>query len=274
VPPEVSDLQRVLGALRGVRRHRDQYLAVCPAHDDRRPSLAVRPTDSGRILLYCHAGCSVEAIAAAIGLPREVYGLPPPRGRGRILDMPREVAGYDYFTPAGELVYQVVRYSEPKDFRQRRPDGHGGWTWNLDGVEPIPYNLPAIYKRPEQPVFVVEGEKDVESLRPLGLLATCNSGGAGKWKHEYGTHFRGRRVAILPDHDWAGYQHGLQVAACLLAYASSIRTCYLPGLPDGGDVSDFLEMHCAGWTPKQKKDEIVKLVKASPEWRLLPGVAA
>ena len=37
-------------------------------------------------------------------------------------------ATYDYRDEAGRLTYQVVRYP-PKDFRQRRPDGSGGWVW-------------------------------------------------------------------------------------------------------------------------------------------------
>src|SRR5262245_12202165 len=41
------------------------------------------------------------------------------------------VAKYDYTDPDGKLLYQVLRL-EPKDFRQRRPDGNGGWIWKLD----------------------------------------------------------------------------------------------------------------------------------------------
>src|SRR6266850_1768518 len=42
-----------------------------------------------------------------------------------------------------QLLFQVVRY-QPKDFKQRRPDGQGAWIWNLDGVRPVLYRLPEL----------------------------------------------------------------------------------------------------------------------------------
>ena len=71
----------------------------------------------------------------------------------------------------------MVRY-EPKDFRQRRPDGQGGWTWQVKGVRQVPYRL---FERAnaagDPPVLIVEGEKDVDRLASLGFVATCNAGG-------------------------------------------------------------------------------------------------
>src|SRR5262245_18843335 len=92
------------------------------------------------------------------------------------------VARYPYHDETGDLLYQVVRY-EPKTFRPLKPDG----TWNLKGVRRVLYNLPALIEAVanEQPVIVVEGEKDVESLRRLNIVATTNPGGAGKWQVEY-----------------------------------------------------------------------------------------
>ena len=88
------------------------------------------------------------------------------------------VATYDYVDPeTGEVRFQVVRY-EPKDFRQRRPDGFGGWSWSVPASDRILFNLVAVTKS-ERTVFIVEGEKDVEALRKIGITATCNAGGAG-----------------------------------------------------------------------------------------------
>ena len=101
-----------------------------------------------------------------------------PQQRRRIL------ATYDYRDEAGELVFQVVRY-EPKDFRQRRPDGQGGWTWQVKGVRQVPYRLFELRANAtDDPVLVVEGEKDVDRLASLGFVATCNAGGANKWPAE------------------------------------------------------------------------------------------
>ena len=60
---------RLLDRLDGVKRTApDRWLAKCPAHEDRRPSLAVRELDDGRVLVHCFAGCDVESVLAAVGL--------------------------------------------------------------------------------------------------------------------------------------------------------------------------------------------------------------
>jgi putative DNA primase/helicase len=99
----------------------------------------------------------------------------------------RIVATYDYTNTNGDLLFQVARY-EPKDFRQRRPDGNGGWIWKMAGVEKVLYRLPAVIAAVAagHTIFIVEGEKAVHALESLGLAGTCSPGGAGKWRAEYG----------------------------------------------------------------------------------------
>ena len=152
---------------------------------------------------------------------------------------PAVVATYDYFDEAGVLVFQVLRY-EPKTFRQRRPEG-SGWSWSVKGVRVLPYRLPALLADPGALVFVVEGEKDADRLAALGLVATCNAGGAGKWKKEHSEFLRARRLVVLPDNDEAGEKHAQQVERSLRGIAAEVRTLVLPGLPDKGDVSDWLD---------------------------------
>src|SRR5690606_6029986 len=120
------------------------------------------------------------------------------------------VKEYDYEDENGELRFQVCRL-EPKDFRHRRPDGSGGWTWNMRGVELVPYRLPELIAATAgETVHVVEGEKDADGLAELGLVATCNPGGAGKWREEYCKYFRGKNVVVLPDNDDAGWKHAVK----------------------------------------------------------------
>jgi hypothetical protein len=168
------------------------------------------------------------------------------------------VARYDYRDEAGNVVFQAVRY-EPKDFKQRRPDGKGGWTWSVKGVRVVPYRLPELLGEPARPVVVAEGEKDCDNLARVGVLATCNAGGAGKWTAEHSACLRGRRVIVLPDNDEAGRNHAHQVAESLQGIAESVRIVELPGLPDKGDVSDWL---VAGGT----KEEFKRLVETAPVW--------
>jgi hypothetical protein len=58
----------VLSKFKGVEsRGRDQYQALCPAHDDNNPSLSIKFTPK-RVLMYCHAGCTFWSVATAAGL--------------------------------------------------------------------------------------------------------------------------------------------------------------------------------------------------------------
>jgi hypothetical protein len=147
---------------------------------------------------------------------------------------------YDYRDEHGNLLFQVVRY-HPKSFTQRRPDGQGGWVWDLKGVRRVLYQLPELLAAdPSLPVFIPEGEKDVNRLVSQGLVATTNPGGAGKWLPKYSEALKERRVIILPDNDEPGRLHAQQVAINLHKVAASLKVLQLPDLPDKGDVSDWL----------------------------------
>src|SRR5262245_33549755 len=154
----------------------------------------------------------------------------------------REVARYPYEDQDGNLLFEAARYLKPdgeKVFRQRRPDGHGGVIWNLDGIERVPYRLPELLKA--ETVYLPEGEKDVHALEEWGLVASCNPGGSGS-SHLYtgwADFFRDRHIVILPDNDDPGRKHAAAVAAALLSVAASVRVLELPGLPPKGDVTDW-----------------------------------
>ncbi len=104
------------------------------------------------------------------------------------------------------------------------------------------YRLPELLAAKRKKfVFDVEGEKDADRLAELGLVATCNAGGAGTWKEEYNEHLQGRPVVILPDDDAPGRDHAQRVARALHGIAKSVRVVDLPDLPDKGDTSDWLD---------------------------------
>jgi hypothetical protein len=231
------------------------WSARCPAHEDRLPSLSVAVGDNGGAVVKCHAGCSPQAICAALGLC--VADLMPANG-SRADGKPRIVATYDYRDEAGVVLFQVVRY-EPKGFRQRRPKAGGGWDWSVKGLRKVPYRLPELLADPSKVVFVVEGEKDVDNLAGIGIVATCNAGGAGKWIAAHAEFLRERIVIILADNDTAGRNHAQQVAQSLQGVAASVRIVKLPGLPEKGDVSDWI---AAGGT----KAELDHLAESTPEW--------
>jgi hypothetical protein len=253
-----ASAEQVAAALKGTRTS-SGWEARCPAHDDRTASLTISEGDDGRLLMYCHAGCTFEAIMKAAGVePAKPNG----QAHGK---KSRIVATYDYHDATGKMVYQVVR-KEPKDFLQRRPDSNGGWIWSTKDLEKVPYRLPALVNASE--VFIVEGEKDADNLAKIGIVATTNPGGADKdgeggkkWPANFGQYFYGRHVALIPDNDDSGRRHVQAVARKLAGAAASIKVVELPGLPEKGDVSDWL---AAGGTPKKLQE----IVAAAPYWEL------
>jgi Protein of unknown function (DUF3631) len=249
-------LDDFLHSLDGVRRVGNRGTAKCPAHDDGTASLSVSEGADGRILVKCHAGCSAESIVTACGLTLADLMTDPTEKKKRRRRIART---YDYRAVDGTLLFQVVRY-DPKDFRQRRPDGKGGWVWNLKGVKPVLYRLPELLAaEPGCLVFVVEGEKDADRLASLGLVATTSSGGAGKWRSEFAEFLRGHPVVLLPDNDGPGAEQAGDVARSLRGIAASLRVVHLPNLPNKGDVSDWLN---AGGL----RDELERLALEAQEW--------
>jgi hypothetical protein len=154
-----------------------------------------------------------------------------------------EVA-YDYRDERGILLYQVVR-KIPKDFRQRKPDGAGGWLHSIGNVRRVIYRLPQLLKSPlDQFVYIVEGEKDVERLAGNGLIATCNPQGAGNWRHVdecARKALRGRHLVIIADADKAGREHAHAVAEWAINVAATIRVLELYKDDSKRDVSDWLD---------------------------------
>lgn len=148
-------------------------------------------------------------------------------GRGATGNSQRRiVATYPYEDEAARLLYEVCRY-EPKDFRPRRPDGNGGWISNLNGTRRVLYRLPELLAAGAngQRVYIVEGEKDVQTLVDAEHVATCNPGGAGKgkWRPEYNEFLRGADVAIIADADEPGRRHAREVAAALEGIAARVK---------------------------------------------------
>jgi hypothetical protein len=171
------------------------------------------------------------------------------------------VATYDYLSEEGEVLYQVVRY-DPKDFRQRQPDGKGGWKWNLEGVRKVLFDLPDILAaKKEVPVLVCEGEKDVLCAKRYGFLATTNACGASTWIDEYSEVLCGRRVVVVADNDRAGTEHCDRVTGSLIRHGvRSVRVLSFPWLDKGSDLTDFLTK------AKCPRNELITLVRRCKEY--------
>lgn len=178
------------------------------------------------------------------------------------------IAEYIYHDEKREPYLKVERTAD-KQFPQShwvRNGLSGRWQFGKPKGPKIPYMLPSLLKAaPELPIYICEGEKDVDSVHDLGGLdATCASEGAGKWTSDLNRWFEGRRqVVILADHDDPGRKHALKVARNLHAIVEDVRIVHfdkLPNgdpMPEGGDVTDWIG---AGGT----KEELLALASAAP----------
>lgn len=223
-----------------------QWESRCPVSDahkrgDKNPSLSVSEGTDGKVLLHCHAGCTTPDIARALGLGmRDLF--PDRPTTTHIANGRRIKATYDYYDADGTLVFQVVRF-EPKTFRQRQPDGKGGWLWHTRGIDERPlYQLPQVRAAiaAGKRVWITEGEKDAENLQwHVDGVVTTNAGGAGKWRAEYDAQLAGvGEVTIVHDADEQGENHARLVARHLVALGAHV-TVLRP--PEGcKDVSEAL----------------------------------
>ena len=181
-------------------------------------------------------------------IPQKIESLPTNQPVVKAKAKRTPVCTYDYKDEQGTLIFQSVRY-EPKGFGQRRPDGNGGWIWKLDeDTRKVLYKLPEVITEIAEGkrIYIVEGEKDVLSLRKLGLCATSNPAGGGNWSSKngsygYGAMLTGADIVVLPDNDDTGKKHTQQVTEDCKDFAKSIRVLRLPGLPPKGDVTDWIE---------------------------------
>jgi putative DNA primase/helicase len=235
------------------------WQACCPAHDDSNPSLSIGYTDD-KVLLCCFAGCTFDAICAALMLkPAELF-CGERWGNSPITDV------YDYVDEHGTLLFQVCRTLDKK-FPQRRPDGQ----WKIPGVRRVLYHLPEVLGAIArgEPIYITEGEKDADNVRALGLTATCNPMGASKkpgkkWLDSYTKSLHGADCYLLPDHDEEGAAHMQAVAFRLYGQAASVRI--VPGIHTAAHKSDVSNWLAAGHT----RAELEAAAAATPLWTPQP----
>jgi hypothetical protein len=240
-----------------------RWRTACPIHQGARDSFAVDPFTG---LWTCHSACDRGGSVADLEMElqrcdfatakraiEQIVGRPQANGNGNARTV---VAYYEYKSEQGAPLFRVVR-TEPKGFYQQRFEG-GQWVSGLGQTRRVLYRLPDLLgpNAAHVQLFVAEGERDVDALRSQGFVATCNAGGAGKWKAEYSDALTGRNVVILPDADEPGRKHATAVATALMGKAASIRIVELPGAKDAAEW--FEGRHTA--------DELRALVEAAPQW--------
>jgi len=154
-------INNVLGRLEKVRQNGSGYQALCPGHEDIKPSLSINEGADGRVFLYCHAGCKFDSIIQSLGMsPRDLMPQNRSAANGSFNKMTIKKI-YPYVDEQGRLLYENVR-KEPKDFMARRPDGQGNYILNLNGTRRVLYRLLEVINSGKE-ILITEGEKDCDA---------------------------------------------------------------------------------------------------------------
>ena len=257
-------LTDILQRLDGVKERGGRYMARCPAHEDRNASLSLARGEDGRVLLKCFAGCSCEAVTEALGL--RTGDLFPETAEAPAAREARPEA--EYFYRGGELMKRKFRKADGSKFCTWYRRTAQGWASGRAGLEPGLYGME---EDPGPLVFLVEGEKDVQTLEPLGIRAVSLPDGAqSKWLPEYTERLRGRGVVILPDNDAPGRKYADLCARSLLGAAERVwvlDTAKLwEGLPEKGDISDV----AAALGPEETSRRLAALFSGAEPWEPEP----
>jgi len=280
------------------------YSCRCPAHEDRSPSLTIGIGADGRVLLTCHAGCSLAAVLESLRLePKDLFpeaasASSPRRSSGRPAGKPKqtfptleaavadkvrsrgEPAGrWEYHDADGRLVGLVVRWQTEtgKTFLPFTLTTSGSWCCEgMPAPRPI-YRLPQVLAA-DGPIYVAEGEKAADALASIGLISTTSPNGSESAGKSDWSPLKGRRVVILPDNDAPGAAYAADVVdLARRGGAESVVVARLadlwPGLPEGGDAHDWVEAHDAvdavdlrqGLEALVAKAEPVAAVAAEPD---------
>jgi hypothetical protein len=302
-------LEKLSNAKCNPKRNGKGWVARCPAHDDRRPSLSISEGKGARALVHCHAGCAPERIVAALGLTLADLMPPndhdPPQQKRPQAGEPRgdtmvnrvyptcnaavksvekirgpRAALWTYHNAGEEPVGAVVRWDTPEG-KRILPVSKTRTGWIIGAMsEPRPlYRLPDLLGRPNEPVYVVEGEKCADAMASLGLLSTTSAGGADAAEKSNWTPLAGREVVILPDNDRAGERYAGDVAAILakLTPPATVRIVNLldawPDLLVGEDIADVVERVKDADAIKAKLDALVDKAEPEPQPQPQPAPA-
>lgn len=248
------------------KRYGDKAQARCPCHDDRQASLTIT---KGRrsALLHCHAGCNFEDIIQKVGLKKQdlYFEERPPGSSWRAYVEGREhkriEAVYDYVSSSnGEYTFTKIRMQDKRMIYGVLCNGR--FTYGLGGkhrkdLKSVYGDLKALNKAIAEgkPVFIPEGEKDVDTLAKRGYTA-ITYGGVNDWQSDFATLFKGAEVYILADNDEAGRKVANTILSDLKGIAKSARVIVpVPDIPKA-DISDYF---AAG----HNNEEFEKLIQSA-----------
>lgn len=281
-----EELARELGG----KRAGSQFIACCPAHDDSTPSLTIRDGDDGRILVYCHGGCSNTDVIHTL----KTMDLWPVSSQGQ--DYPRFVPsprggktpatfhnleslipflakrGFDrvfHYPLANGIPWGMVRIdmsNGKKTFRVWHQAKDGKIVMAKPPVQKLPlYHADQLPDDKTIPIWIVEGEKCVEALAGLCVPVVSSANGAGSARHSDWSVLDGRPVIVWPDNDQAGRKYLDEVKACVFKRVSKLDIVSVDSL----DLNEGED--CADWIADGNSDlDEVRMIEGSGPKKLCP----
>lgn len=245
------------------KRYGDKSQCQCPAHDDRHASLTIT---KGRkcTLFYCHAGCAVDNVLNAARLERKdtFYDVEPRSPNWKSYVETREKrqieAVYNYVSINGDYAFTKLRLEGKKIIYGKLQNNR--FTYGLGDVGRKNYkaiygSLQAIKKAIAEgkPIFIPEGEKDVNTLIKQGYTA-WTYGGCSDWQSDFAALVQGADVYILADNDEAGKRVAETIQNDIKAVAKSSKIIVpMPDTPKA-DVSDYF----AAGHSKQEFEQMIQ----------------
>ena len=252
------------------KRYDNKAQCKCPAHNDKQASLTITKGNKCT-LFYCHAGCSVEDILAAVGLEK----------KDTFYDKEEYTTNWKNYVESREkrkieAIYNYVSCNGTYTFTKIRLEGKKllyGILENERFTYGLPRNTPrkslkAIYGNVKalnkainenKHIFIVEGEKDVDTMAKQGYIA-FTYGGVNDWQSDFAELVKGANVIILADNDNAGIKVANTILNDIEAVTNSAKVVIpMPDTPKA-DITDYFE---AGHT----KDEFEQMINTVTENR-------
>lgn len=239
----MSDINKVLSCFNGVKnRGNEKYQACCPCHVDNKASLSIeynKTTD--KVLLHCQAGCDTADILTAVNLTWSDLNPEKENVTNNNLYWWQNNldAKYDYYDCNGVYLYSKLRYKD-KRFSFARISG-GDFIKGKGKGNSTLYNLPETLKQLKKgkTIFYCEGEKDCNTLKQYGIVATT-AGSVSDWRKEYSDYFIGADLVLLPDNDKPGYDLVKQIVNDCKDLCYRIRIVKTAD-NEHGDITDYFE---------------------------------
>lgn len=234
------DIEKIGHALGDCKKTASGVLCKCPCHEDKTSSLSLKITENQKLAINCFAGCSFETVRSEL----DKRGLLDKKEETKSKSNYEIIAIYSYTDENGVELFQKYRTRTKKGLHRRRNPNpkckKDEWIYNIKDTRNVLYNLPKVLEN--DVIYICEGEKDADNLNKLGLCATTNNAGALSWRDSFTQSLKGKEVIVCQDNDKAGEMRTAKLFTELSGVVNSFRVFTPPGVPEHGDVTDWLDI--------------------------------